>query len=328
MQISQSTKLAVIGAGSWGTVIAYLLATNGHSVILWARRESLAWEINATKENAHYVPGLKLPEKLLASSSLSKATEGVDAVVIAVPSHGLRSVLTELPDVPALISASKGLEGGSFKRFTEVMAEYQSATLAALSGPNLAAEIAVGKPTAATLASADEAFAKKAQSWFNSERLRVYRSSDVTGVELAGAMKNVVALAAGMADGLALGDNAKATIMTRGLVEIVRLGTHLGGDPESFYGLAGLGDMVATCAGAKSRNHRAGSRIAKGDTLTQLKADKLTAEGIPTVKAVYDYAAVNQLELPICTQVYNVIYEQKSPQIAIQDLMRRPYTVE
>ena len=326
---SNPPTLAVIGAGAWGTVLAWLLAQNGCTVKLWARREELAHAINQQQENPDYIPGLALPENLRATSNLAEAAEGVCAAVIAVPSKVLRSVLTDLPHVPALISCSKGLEVSSFKRLNEVLAEYMpEASLAALSGPNLAKEIAAGLPAAATLASEDKDFAREAQAWFNSENFRIYTGDDIVGVEIAGAMKNVIALAAGMCDGLELGDNAKASIITRGLAEIVRLGTHLGGDAKTFYGLAGLGDMVATCASAQSRNHTAGELFVGGATLKDIDAKHLTAEGIPTVKAVHDFALREGLELPICSEVYRVIYENKKPHQAISDLMGREAKAE
>ncbi|CAN5904688.1 NAD(P)H-dependent glycerol-3-phosphate dehydrogenase [soil metagenome] len=325
-QASQNVKphLAVLGAGAWGTVLAWLLANNGHEVRLWARREALALVLNTTHENPDYVPGLKLPATVRATSDVAEAVQEVEAVVVVVPSKGLREVLAELPPTPAFVSASKGLEVGSLKRFSEVIAEYQpGAVLAALSGPNLAKEIAAGKPAAATLASHDVHFATDAQRWLNGPTFRVYTSRDLVGVETAGAVKNVVALAAGLCDGLNLGDNAKASIITRGLAEIVRLGTHLGGEAKTFYGLAGLGDVVATCSSPQSRNHSAGVRLAKGETLTDLRASSLNAEGVPTVKAVYEYAAEHGLVLPICQEVYRVVFEQKPAEVALRDLMGR-----
>ena len=322
-------RLAVIGAGAWGTVLATLLARNGHAVTLWARREALAQTMNETRENPDYTPGLHLPDKLQATSDLTESVRGVEAAVIAVPSKGLRDVLERLPATPAFISASKGLEPRTFKRFTQVIGGYHpGATLAALSGPNLAAEIAAGQPAAATLASDDAGFAARAQEWLNSESFRVYSSPDLIGVEVAGALKNVVALAAGMCDGLGLGDNAKASIITRGLAELTRLGTHLGGDPVTFYGLAGLGDVVATCASTRSRNHSAGARLARGETLADLRQSKLNAEGIPTVEAVCAYSREQNLELPIATEVHRVIFENKGVQAALRDLMRRSATTE
>ena len=323
-QVSQRPTLTVLGAGAWGTVLAWLLAENNHEVRLWARREALAHSINKTHENPDYVPGLRLPETVRATADFAEAVQEVEAAVVAVPSKGLREVLAALPPVQAFISASKGLEPGSLKRFSEIIAEYQpEAVLAALSGPNLAKEIAAGLPAAATLASPNEHFATTAQRWFNGPTFRVYTSLDLVGVETAGAMKNVVALAAGLCDGLELGDNAKAGIITRGLAEIVRLGTHLGGEAKTFYGLAGLGDVVATCSSPQSRNHSAGVRLARGETSADLAADSLTAEGLPTVKAIHEYGAAHGLALPICTEVYRVVYEDKAPHIALADLMRR-----
>ena len=236
----------------------------------------------------------------------------------------MREVLANLPQTPAIISATKGLEYGQLKRSTQIIAEYQpDAVLAALSGPNLALEIAQGKPAASVLASADDTFAATAQTWFNQDSFRVYRSADIVGVELAGALKNILALATGMSDALQLGENTRASLITRGLNELLRLGEHLGADPKTFYGLAGLGDIVATCASHQSRNHRTGAAFVSGKNLTDIEATGLTAEGVPTVKAVQNYAREVGLELPICSEVYKVIYEGKAPEAALGDLMGR-----
>jgi glycerol-3-phosphate dehydrogenase (NAD(P)+) len=317
-------RLAVVGAGAWGTVLAWLLAKNHHKVSLWARREDHAQTLQQTRLNPEYVPLLALPENVVATSDLLRACHEVEAALIVVPSKGLRDVLEKLPDVPTLISCSKGLELQSFKRLSEVMKEYQPlATVAALSGPNLAPEIAQEKPAAATLASENLEVAKMAQGWLTQNSFRVYSSNDLIGLEIAGALKNVIALAAGICDGLQLGDNAKATLITRGLGEIVKVGTHLGGDLKTFYGLSGLGDLVATCSSGQSRNHTAGERLAHGATLQDLQASGLTAEGIPTTKAVHDLALQENLDLPLCSEIYRVIYERKTPQGAISHLMGR-----
>lgn len=243
---------------------------------------------------------------------------------MAVPSRVLREVLATLPKVPALVSCAKGLELGSFKRLTQVIAEYQpQAALAALSGPNLAGEIARGLPSSATVASVDAAFAKRVQGWLSQEAFRVYTGDDLVGLELGGALKNVIALAAGMSDGLGLGDNAKASIMTRGLAEMVRLGTHLGGETRTFYGLSGLGDLIATCSSDGSRNHQAGVRLARGETLSDLEKAHLTAEGIPTVAAVARYAEAERTELPISQAVYDVVFRDASPSAMLRELMTR-----
>ena len=319
-----SKALAVIGAGAWGTTLAVLLARtalNGE-VILWARRPEFAEQLRKARENRPYLPGLALPETLRVTSALEEVE--TRALFIAVPSKGLRYVMEQLPRVPTLICCAKGLELGSFKRFSEVLGEYQpDAALAALSGPNLAKEIAAGLPASATVASGSAALAEAVQGWLSGPTFRVYTSHDIIGVEVSGALKNVIALAAGMCDGLGLGDNAKATIITRGLAEIVRLGTHLGGEMQTFYGLAGLGDLVATCSSPGSRNHSAGVRLAQGATLADLERDKLNAEGIPTVRAVVTYAEREGLELPISAEVYRVIFEKKSPRQALHDLMTR-----
>lgn len=317
-------RLAVLGAGAWGTVLAWLLAKNQHEVLLWTRREDHAQKLNQTRINPDYVPDLVLPENIRVTASVGEVCHNIAAALVVVPSKGLREVLEKLPDVPALISCSKGLELHSFKRLSEVMQEYKpSAKIAALSGPNLALEIAQGKPAAATIASEVPKFAKTAQGWLNQNIFRVYSSDDLIGLEIAGALKNVIALAAGICDGLHLGDNAKATLITRGLGEIVKVGTHLGGDVKTFYGLSGLGDLVATCSSGQSRNHTAGERLAKGATLEDLQRSGLTAEGIPTTKAVHELAQQEQLDLPICSEIYHVIYENKKPHEAISDLMGR-----
>jgi glycerol-3-phosphate dehydrogenase (NAD(P)+) len=320
--------LSVLGAGAWGTVLAWLLAKNGHQVKLWTRGPDHAEELTTQRENRAYMPGLKLPEAIEVTASLESLSL-TQAVFVAVPSKGLREALSKCPDIAAFISCSKGLELHSFKRFSQMIQEYKPRSkVAALSGPNLAKEIAEGRPAAATLASEDIGFATTAQGWLNQATFRVYSSDDLIGLEIAGALKNVIALAAGISDGLGLGDNAKATLITRGLGEMVRVGLHLGGDLKTFYGLSGLGDLVATCSSSQSRNHIAGERIAQGASLADLEASKLTAEGIPTAKAVYELALQAKLELPICSEVYRMIYENKSPQKAIADLMGRGMKME
>ncbi|CAA9570007.1 MAG: Glycerol-3-phosphate dehydrogenase [NAD(P)+] [uncultured Truepera sp.] len=317
------SAVAVIGAGAWGTVLAQLLAQNpAVEVTLWVRRPELAAKLVQTRENAAYVPG-QLSERVAVTANLG-AVSGAEAAFMAVPGRGLRGVLAELPGLPALISCGKGLEPATFKRPTQVMAEYQpDAALGALSGPNLAGEIARGLPASATVASRDETLARRVQAWLNQPAFRVYTGSDLVGLELGGALKNVIALAAGMCDGLGLGDNAKAALVTRGLAEMVRLGTLLGGDARTFYGLSGLGDLMATCASTGSRNHQAGVRLVRGETLAALTAAHLTAEGIPTVRAVARYAAERGLELPISGAVYDVVFRGRSPETVIGELMLR-----
>ncbi len=318
------TPVAVVGAGAWGTVLAGLLSQNPVlAVTLWARRPEQAAVLRETHENAAYLPGFQLPCELAFSSSTADLASA-SVLFLVVPSRALRSVLAELPPVPALVSCAKGLEEGSFKRLTEVVAEYQPrAALAALSGPNLAGEIARGLPSSATVASRDVTLARRVQGWLTQDVFRVYTGADLMGLELGGAFKNVVALAAGMSDGLHLGDNAKAALMTRGLAEMVRLGTHLGGEPRTFYGLSGLGDLIATCSSKGSRNHQAGVRLARGETRADLEAAQLTAEGIPTAQAVVHYAQREGIELPISKAVYDVVFGGASVEEMMRELMAR-----
>ena len=323
------TRLGVVGAGAWGTVIAGLLAANpAVSVTLLARRAELAAELTETRENAAYLPGFRLPENLFITVE-ADALQDAEALFVAVPSRVLRATLGTLPSVPALVSCAKGLEFGSFKRLTEVMGDVQpGAGLAALSGPNLAGEIAQGFPASATVASGDPLLAENVQSWLSQETFRVYTGTDLVGLELGGALKNVVALAAGMSDGLGLGDNAKATLVTRGLAEMVRLGTRLGGEARTFYGLSGLGDLMATCSSLGSRNHQAGVRLARGETLADLEAAHLTAEGVPTVRAVVRYAGEQGLELPISRAVHEVVFGGRAPAAMLFELMTRGQKAE
>lgn len=325
--------MAVLGAGAWGTVLAALLAEGGAAVTLWARRTEHAERVQADRENVAYLPGFPLPGRVRVTADLDDAIDGVELAVVAVPSRAVRALVRSLPPVPAralpLVLAAKGIEAGRFLRLSEVVAEERPGTpVAVLSGPNLAAEIAAGKPAAATVASEDGALAQRVQALLGGGPLRVYTSRDVIGVEIAGALKNVIALAAGMSDGLGLGDNSKAAIITRGLAEIVRLGTRLGGDPLTFYGLAGVGDLVATCTSDQSRNHLAGVRFARGVPLAAIEASSLTAEGIPTVLAVHREQLTLGVDLPIAGEVYRVVYEGRRVDEALRALMERAVGAE
>ncbi len=327
--LKSNAPLAVIGAGAWGTMLAILLTHNGNRVGLWARREDFAKRLLEERENKRYLAGVPLPDNLEISSNLNDLMQNRIAAFIAVPSKGLRNVMAYLPKVSALICASKGLEVGTLKRFSEVLAEYQpKALLAALSGPNLAFEIARGLPAAATVASESESFAKAVQHWLHQANFRVYSSNDLIGVELGGALKNIIALAAGMCDGLKMGDNAKAAIITRGLAEMIKFARHLGAKSETLFGLAGLGDMIATCNSLNSRNHKAGEMFAKGVSLAEVEASKMTTEGLSTTEAVVSYARAKGLELPIAFEVYKVIFESKAPKQAIEHLMQRELKAE
>lgn len=280
-----------------------------------------------TGRNDEYLPGAQLADHLLPTSDLEEALAGRPVTFIAVPSRGVRALARRIASVGspgAIVSCAKGLEISTFKRLSEVLLEeLPDAPVAALSGPNLAGEIAAGKPAATTVASADQRLAGELQSLLQQPTFRVYTSADVAGVEVAGALKNVIALACGVSDGLELGDNTKATLITRGLAEIVRLGTVMGGKAATFYGLAGVGDLVATCSSSSSRNHLAGVSLARGATLAELEASGLTAEGIPTVEAVERRSVATHVELPISREVHQVVFDGKDPRAAIQSLMTR-----
>lgn len=323
-------RVAVVGAGSWGTTVASLTARNGPTV-LWARRPELAEEIAEEHTNARYLPGVTLPEDLAATSDLCEAVSDADVLVMAVPSHGFRDVLVELATscrawVP-VVSLSKGLEQGTRLRMTQVVNDVLPGHSAGvLTGPNLATEIIAGQPAATVVAMADERMAQALQPVFAGPSLRVYTNHDIVGCEIAGALKNVMAIAAGMADGMGFGDNTKATLMTRGLAELTRLGTAMGGDPLTFSGLAGMGDLVATCSSTKSRNHFVGEQLGRGRPLDEIVAEmQMVAEGVKSSKVVCELAEEHGVEMPIAEQVEAVCHKGAKADEALLALMtRRP----
>lgn len=329
-------RLAVIGAGSWGTTVASIAAAATETV-LWARRRELAEAINETRVNAEYVPGLELPAQLAATDDLTEAVEGVDAVVMAVPSHGFRDVFTRLApsirrDMP-IISLTKGIEQDSLARMTEVIAavspDHDDALTGVLTGPNLAAEIVAGQPTAAVVAIRNQEAAGALQRLLMSTSFRVYTNDDVAGCELAGALKNVMAIASGMSDGLGFGDNTRATLLTRALAELTRLGVALGGRPETFAGLAGMGDLIATCSSDRSRNHLVGYHLAKGKALDDIVADmNMVAEGIKTTRSVLGLAERTGVDMPIATHVGMVLDGAITPRDGVMSLMTREAKAE
>jgi len=329
---TEPERVAVLGAGAWGTVVAALIARNGHEVRLWSHRAELAATIAAESRNPEYAPDLPLPPNLSATSDLLQAVTGADLAFIVVPTPTVRALAERLAGTGfagALVSCSKGLEVGGLNRISQVVADpLPRAQFAVLSGPNLAGEIAAGLPAAATVASRVPALATRVQRLMQQPTFRLYTSSDVAGVEAGGALKNVIALASGISDGLGIGENARASLITRGLAELVRLGIALGGEARTFYGLAGLGDLVATCSSVRSRNHQAGVRLAAGESLEDLQASGLTAEGIPTVKAVHDSDVGRSIDLPISREVYKVLFERKDPRQGIVDLMTRAERAE
>ncbi|MER3444748.1 MAG: NAD(P)H-dependent glycerol-3-phosphate dehydrogenase [Meiothermus sp.] len=319
-------KITVIGAGAWGTAVALLAAQKGLEVALWARRPEQAEALRAMRENREYLPGVALPANLRPTSSADEALEGTALAVVAVPSRALAQTLAPMPKAPAYLSLTKGLAytAHGLTRMSQVIAEATGVErVAALSGPNLAEEIARFQPAASVVAAAEPGLAQQVQQLLGGPSFRVYTSRDLVGVELGGALKNVIALAAGMVDGLRLGDNAKASLMTRALREIVRFGVAQGAHSETFYGLSGLGDLIATCTSLHSRNRGAGEKIARGATLEELEASKQVVEGVYTVKALHAWGQESGAELPITEAVYRVVYQGERPLEVLSALMGR-----
>ncbi len=324
-------KVAVIGAGSWGTAVARIVG--GHAdVALWARRPELAAAINEAGENPDYLPGAPIGDRVTATSDLDEAVSGAETVVMAVPSHGYRAVLEGAAGkigrgVP-VISLSKGIEQGTLLRMTEVTMEvldgHPADVVGVLSGPNLAREVAAGQPAATVVALPSEVEAARLQHLFMSPTFRVYTNPDVVGCESAGALKNVMAIAAGIAHGLGYGDNTIATLITRALAELTRLGVALGGQPLTFAGLAGMGDLIATCVSDQSRNHRVGYGLGQGRALDDIIAEmNQVAEGVKSTGAVLELAERHGIEMPIAAQVGQVLYEGADARDVVPALMTR-----
>ena len=328
-------KIGILGAGSWGTALALLLGKKGEDVLLWARRKEIADEINTRKENRSYLPGITLPSTIRATIEIEEAVAKKDVIVLAVPSFAMREVVERLfhCDIGGaiVVSAAKGLEEESGKRMSEVILEimpYLKERLLVLSGPNLAGEIVREIPTTSVVAG-EENISSCVQELFATHYFRVYRNEDIIGVELGGALKNIIAIGAGINDGLGFGDNTKSALMTRGLAEMIRLGLKLGASLQTFFGLAGLGDLVATCASPLSRNRRLGELIAKGKSLDEAKREiGQVAEGEPTTRAAYNLAMNLGVEMPITSEIYNVLFKGKNPRQAVIDLMTRPLKAE
>jgi glycerol-3-phosphate dehydrogenase (NAD(P)+) len=324
-------RITVIGAGSWGTTVASLAARSVPTT-LWARRSELASAINETRENNDYLPGHRLPELLEATSELETAVRDADAVVIAVPSHGFRAVFkgaaTAIRSGTPIVSLTKGIEQDTLATMTEVVAaeapDHDSSRVGVLTGPNLASEVIEGQPTATVIAMRDADAARSIQDVLMGPTFRVYTNDDVVGCELGGALKNVMAIAAGMSDGLGFGDNSRATLITRALAELTRLGEALGGRPATFAGLAGMGDLIATCSSTRSRNHHVGVRLAEGKSLDEVVSEmRMVAEGIKTTKSVLGLAARAGIEMPIVEHVGQVLHDGLHPRDAVLSLMTR-----
>jgi len=325
-------KIAMIGAGSWGTALALLLARKGCPVVLWDRDRDHIEQLARERENKRYQPGHGFPEALEVTAEISDAVKDAGCVVMVVPSHGYREVYRQifplLRDNALVVSAVKGIEIESGMTMTGIMRaeghDRNNIQLGVLSGPSFAAEVADRQPTAVTVAFVDAHAAETVQHLFSTDYFRVYTSSDIIGLEISAAMKNVIAIAAGICDGLNYGLNTRAALITRGLAEITRLGVALGGEPQTFAGLGGLGDLVLTCTGNLSRNRTVGLKLGSGLTLEQALSEmKMVAEGVKTTKSCYKLAADLKVEMPILEQVYQVLYQNKRCEEAVSELFQR-----
>ena len=322
-------KCAVIGAGAWGTALATLLMDNGHPTVVWAYEPDVAEAINAAHENPRFLPGVQLHPELRATVDKATSITAAELIVYATPSHVLRDVASSarawMSPNATLVVATKGIERERLALMTDVIAEeFPGHPVVALSGPSFASEVAARQPTAIVAASTDEHAARRAQTALSSPSFRVYTHDDVIGVELAGALKNVMAVATGISDGLELGYNARAALITRGLAEIMRLGTKLGARPFTFAGLAGVGDLVLTCTGALSRNRAVGLEIGRGATLSEVLAGRETvAEGVITTESAKALAEREGVEMPIVNAVHRVLFERQPARWALVELMTR-----
>ncbi|GAB4270060.1 MAG: NAD(P)H-dependent glycerol-3-phosphate dehydrogenase [Candidatus Rifleibacteriota bacterium] len=328
-------KFSVLGAGSWGTTLANLLCENGHTVKIWAREPEVVEGINLEHRNPYFVNHLELNHKLIAFTDIIETLSDTDYALISIPSGFIRPTLEsysdELASKKGIINVAKGFERETGKRLSQILCDIVKAEpespqdrIAVLSGPNLADEIAMKKISASVVACHNEELAKIFQECLSNEQFRVYRQTDRTGVELGGTLKNIFAIGAGICDGLELGDNAKAAYLTRSLHELVRLGTALGGEKQTFYGLAGLGDLMATTSSPLSRNNKLGREIAKGKTLREItESTKMVLEGVETTKIAFMWGKKLTLPLPITEELYRVLFENRAPQIAAHNLMSR-----
>lgn len=323
----QST--AVLGAGSWGTALAALWGKNDRDLRLWGRNQSLVEQLRKSRENRDYLPGIKLPKSVKVTNELSDCAD-VDLIVFVVPSTVLRTIADRLRETGVnrntiLLSCTKGIEHGTGMRMTQILHDlFPDNPVAVLSGPNLATEVSRELPTATVLACSEAGRAIELQNYLGSARFRIYTGDELVGIELGGALKNVFAIAAGISDGLGLGDNTKAALLTRSLAEMIRLGTAMGGSVSTFYGLSGAGDLIATSYSRLSRNRRVGEQLGRGESLQQITSSmQMVAEGIPTTKSAYECARRLNIETPIIDQVYAVLYEGKPLIQAMEELLGR-----
>lgn len=322
-------RTAVLGAGAWGTALAALWADNGRDLVLWGHRAELIEQMIATRENSDYLPGITLPKNIRLTNSLVDCSEA-DLVVLVTPSRVFRQIAASLQKTgiradAVVLSCTKGIEHGTGNRMTQILQEvHPNNPVAALSGPNLAAEVSRSMPTAAVLACSNDSLSVDLQSYLGRPRFRIYTGEELAGIELGGALKNIFAIAAGASDGLRLGDNTKAALITRALAEMVRLGTAMGGKVSTFYGLSGTGDLVATCFSSLSRNRRVGEQLGRGMTLADITSKMRTvAEGIPTTESAYESARRLQVDTPIIDQIYRLLFQGGSAAQAMEELLGR-----
>jgi glycerol-3-phosphate dehydrogenase (NAD(P)+) len=332
MKQSNSEKIAVIGAGSWGTTLAILLADKGYHVKLWVYEPDLAEEMQKSRENKTYLPGHRLSDNIIVTSVIKDAVKDSGVLVFVVPSHVARGVIKEIAPFVSkdtiIVSATKGIENDTLMLISDVFKEILSKSyhnnLTFLSGPSFAKEVIKKMPTTVALAFYDKKIGESIQRIFSTDYFRVFTNSDVIGVELGGALKNVIAIATGIADGMGFGHNTRAAIITRGLAEITRLGATMGAEPATFAGLSGLGDLILTCTGELSRNRTVGLRLGKGERLKDILASmKMVAEGVKTTKAAYELSKRYDIEMPITNEVYYILYEDKDVRVSAKDLLER-----
>lgn len=325
-------KISVLGAGGWGTTLAILLHYNGHNVTLWEFKKSYAKELNKKRVNTDYLPGIKIPKEIIITSDIEESSIDKNLIVMAVPSQFLRGVVKKIPfqniEDTILVSVSKGIEKNTLMTMSQMLLDVfphaNESQLGVISGPSHAEEVSKRVPTAVVAASTEIETSKSIQAAFMTSYFRVYASTDIVGVELGGAFKNIIAIGAGIIDGAGFGDNTKAAIMTRGVAEISRLGLAMGARPETFAGLSGMGDLIVTCMSKHSRNRFVGEQIGKGKKLKQvLKSMEQVAEGVETTRSANQLAEKNKIETPITNEVYKILYEDKDPIKATTDLMTR-----
>ncbi len=327
-------NIAILGDGGWGTTLAVCLANKNYHVTLWGAFPEYCREISASRENLKFLPGIKIPQDVIISGDLETAVNGCDLIVLAIPSQFCANVIRRLKPFDLskkiVLSVIKGIEEKTLVRVSQIIKkELGRVRLAVLSGPTIAREVALGIPSTAVIASGDIKIAKSLQAVFHSETFRIYTSTDIAGVELGGSIKNVIAIACGVCDGLGFGTNTKAAILSRGLAEMTRLATAMGAKSKTLFGLSGLGDLVTTCFNEKSRNRSVGEALGSGKTIQEITgATDMIAEGVTTVKAIYALSKRYKAAMPITTEVYNIIYKNKAPIQAVKDLMNRALKAE